>query len=99
MQAGLKNACECIKAFSETDFTEDLKKFDVPTPSARSHGHACGSRQPRLARVLPPKQREGGVIGRGLLHEFPIGYVDAHVLFGGTDGEASHLPWLVRKAA
>ena len=31
MQAGLKQAYESIKAFSETDFTEDLKKFDVPT--------------------------------------------------------------------
>lgn len=31
MQAGLKNAYESIKAFSETAFTEDLKKFDVPT--------------------------------------------------------------------
>jgi non-heme chloroperoxidase len=31
MQAGLKNAYESIKSFSETDFTEDLKKFDVPT--------------------------------------------------------------------
>ena len=31
MQAGLKNAYDCIKAFSETDFTEDLQKFDVPT--------------------------------------------------------------------
>jgi non-heme chloroperoxidase len=31
MQAGLLNAFESIKAFSETDFTEDLKKFDVPT--------------------------------------------------------------------
>jgi non-heme chloroperoxidase len=31
MQAGTKNAYECVKAFSETDFTEDLKKFDVPT--------------------------------------------------------------------
>jgi len=31
MQAGLINAYESIKAFSETDFTEDLKKFDVPT--------------------------------------------------------------------
>ena len=30
MQAGLKNAYESIKAFSETDFTEDLKKIDVP---------------------------------------------------------------------
>jgi len=31
MQSGLKNAYECIKAFSETDLTEDLKKFDIPT--------------------------------------------------------------------
>lgn len=31
MQAGLLNAYESIKAFSETDFTGDLKKFDVPT--------------------------------------------------------------------
>ena len=31
MQAGLVNAYESIKAFSETDQTEDLKKFDVPT--------------------------------------------------------------------
>jgi len=31
MQAGAKNTFDCIKAFSETDFTEDLKKFDIPT--------------------------------------------------------------------
>jgi len=31
MQAGLVNAYECVAAFSETDFTEDLRKFDVPT--------------------------------------------------------------------
>jgi non-heme chloroperoxidase len=31
MQSGLKNAYDSIKAFSETDFSEDLKKFDVPT--------------------------------------------------------------------
>jgi non-heme chloroperoxidase len=31
MQAGLKNVYDCIKAFSETDQTEDLKKFSVPT--------------------------------------------------------------------
>ena len=31
MQAGHKNTFDYIKAFSETDFTEDLKKFDVPT--------------------------------------------------------------------
>jgi non-heme chloroperoxidase len=31
MQSGLKNAYESIKAFSETDFTQDLEMFDVPT--------------------------------------------------------------------
>jgi non-heme chloroperoxidase len=31
MQAGFRAAYDCIKAFSETDFTEDLQKFDVPT--------------------------------------------------------------------
>jgi non-heme chloroperoxidase len=31
IMAGHKNAYDCIKAFSETDFTEDLKRFDVPT--------------------------------------------------------------------
>jgi non-heme chloroperoxidase len=31
MLAGFKAVYDCVKAFSETDFTEDLKKFDVPT--------------------------------------------------------------------
>ena len=31
MQAGFKGVLDCIKAFSETDFTDDLKKLDVPT--------------------------------------------------------------------
>lgn len=31
MQASAKSTFGCIKAFSETDFTEDLKKFDLPT--------------------------------------------------------------------
>jgi non-heme chloroperoxidase len=31
MQGGLKNLYECVKAFSETEFHDDLKKFDVPT--------------------------------------------------------------------
>jgi hypothetical protein len=45
MQAGLKNAYESIKAFSETDFTEDLEKFDVP--SLVMHGE----RDPRQSRT------------------------------------------------
>jgi non-heme chloroperoxidase len=31
MLAGAKNTYDCFKAFSETAFTEDLKRFDVPT--------------------------------------------------------------------
>ncbi len=31
MQTGHKNALDCIKAFSETDFTDDVRHFDVPT--------------------------------------------------------------------
>jgi non-heme chloroperoxidase len=31
MMGGIKSALDCIKQFSETDFTEDLKKFDIPT--------------------------------------------------------------------
>ncbi|MFA5269946.1 MAG: alpha/beta hydrolase, partial [Methanoregula sp.] len=31
MLCGMPGAYDCIKAFSETDFTEDLKKIDVPT--------------------------------------------------------------------
>ncbi len=31
MTVGIKGAYDCIKAFSETDLTDDLKKIDVPT--------------------------------------------------------------------
>jgi len=31
MQGGLKNIYDCVEAFSESDFTEDLRKFDIPT--------------------------------------------------------------------
>jgi non-heme chloroperoxidase len=31
MQAGIAGAYQCIKAFSETDLTEDIKKIDIPT--------------------------------------------------------------------
>jgi non-heme chloroperoxidase len=31
MQAGLKGAYDCVREFSESDFHEDLKRFDVPT--------------------------------------------------------------------
>ena len=31
MQVGIKGAYDCVRAFSETDLTEDLKRFDMPT--------------------------------------------------------------------
>ena len=31
MQCGFVAAYDCVKAFSESDFTEDVKKFDIPT--------------------------------------------------------------------
>jgi len=31
MMAGFAAVYDCIKAFAQTDFTEDLKRFDVPT--------------------------------------------------------------------
>lgn len=31
MQSGMKNEYDCVQAFSETDFTDDLRRFDVPT--------------------------------------------------------------------
>jgi non-heme chloroperoxidase len=56
MQVGLVNAYESIKAFSETDFTEDLKHFNVPTLFL--HGEddqlipiECSS--PKAARLIP----------------------------------------------
>ena len=47
MMGGIKAHYDCIKAFSETDFTEDLKKIDVPDA-----GHARRRRPDRADRRL-----------------------------------------------
>jgi non-heme chloroperoxidase len=39
MRAGLSSVYDCIKVFSETDLTEDLKKIDVPTLIIQGAGH------------------------------------------------------------
>jgi non-heme chloroperoxidase len=65
-QAGLKNSYECIKAFSETDLTEDLKRFDVPTLIV--HGDddqivpivASALRSSRSSRTRPLRSTKGG---------------------------------------
>lgn len=69
MQGGLLNQFECIKAFSETDFTEDLKKIDVP--ALIIHGdddqivpiHASAHPSARLIRNATLKTYHGGSHG------------------------------------
>jgi non-heme chloroperoxidase len=56
MWVSIKGAYDCIKAFSETDFTEDLKKIDVPTLIL--HGDAdqivpIGASAMRSAKLVP----------------------------------------------
>jgi non-heme chloroperoxidase len=75
MQAGGKNTFDCIKAFSETDFTEDLKKFDVPTLIV--HGDddqivpigAAGLRSSKLVRNATLKIYAGAPHGVAYTHK------------------------------
>jgi non-heme chloroperoxidase len=75
MQAGAKNTYDCIKAFSETDFTEDLKKFDVPTLII--HGDddqvapigAAGLRSAKLVKNATLKIYPGAPHGIGYTHQ------------------------------
>ena len=68
MMGGAKAHYDCIKAFSETDFTEDLKKIDVPVA-----GHARRRRSDRAYRRLRAAvgraaERQGSQGLRGLPH-------------------------------
>ena len=70
MMCGFKNAYDCIKAFSETDFTEDLKKLDIPV--LLLHGE--------LDQIVPigASAKEGiKLLKKGTLKIFPGG---AHAL-------------------
>jgi non-heme chloroperoxidase len=60
MQAGFKSVLDCIKQFSETDFTEDLKKFDVPTLIA--HGDDDQIVPIGAAAMLSSKLVKGSVL-------------------------------------
>ena len=74
MMGGHKNTYDCIKAFSETDFTGDLKKFDLPTLIV--HGDddqivpidAAGRASAKLVKQATLKVYEGG----------PHGITDTH---------------------
>ena len=75
MQAGHKNTYDCIKAFSETDFTEDLKKIDVRTLIV--HGDddqivpidAAGRASARLVRMSTLKVYAGAPHGLADTHK------------------------------
>ena len=75
MQAGARHTFECIKAFSETDFTEDLKKFDVPTLVV--HGDddqivpigAAGLRSAKLVKHATLKVYPGAPHGLAYTHK------------------------------
>lgn len=60
MIAGHKAVYDCIKAFSETDFTEDLKKFDVPTLIL--HGDADQIVPIGAAAMLSSKLIKGAIL-------------------------------------
>jgi non-heme chloroperoxidase len=51
MQSGLKNAYECVRAFSETDFTADLAKIDIPTLILQGEDDQIGAVDDSASRV------------------------------------------------
>ncbi|MEI7870592.1 MAG: alpha/beta hydrolase [Alphaproteobacteria bacterium] len=75
MMGGLKGQYDCIKAFSETDFTEDLKKFDVPT--LLIHGDddqivpigAAAQHSVQLVKGATLKIYPGGPHGLAIIHK------------------------------
>jgi non-heme chloroperoxidase len=76
MMGGHKNTYDCIAAFSETDFTLDLKKFDVPTLIVHGdddQGRADRRRRSRLSEVREGRQADR-LRGRAARHHrYPQG--------------------------
>ena len=72
MQAGFPAAYDGIKAFSETDFTEDLKKFDVPTLII--HGDDDQIVPINISGELAAKQIKGATLKvyKGAPHGLPV---------------------------
>lgn len=86
MQAGLVNAYECVAAFSETDFTEDLRKFDVPTliihgeddqivPIAASAMRSAELVENATLKVYPGAPHGLTVTHKGRLNEDMLGFI------------------------
>jgi len=75
MQCGLAAAYQCIKAFSETDFTEDLKKFDIPTLVIHGDDDQIvpiavgGDRSSKMIKDAVYKVYKGGPHGLMMTHQ------------------------------
>jgi len=95
IMAGANGTYDCIKAFSETDFTEDLKKFDVPTLII--HGDddqivpigASAMMSSKLVRNATLKVYKGGAHGlpvteKNRLNEDLLEFVRGTTVSGGT---------------
>ncbi|MET8329566.1 alpha/beta hydrolase [Streptomyces sp. NPDC005181] len=76
MSVGIKGAYDCIKAFSETDLTEDLKKFDIPTLIAQGDDDqivpivASGDKSSRLVKDAIFKVYPGAPHGLSMVPVF-----------------------------
>ncbi|MFC9807179.1 MULTISPECIES: alpha/beta fold hydrolase [Streptomyces] len=76
MTVGLKGAYDCVKAFSETDLTEDLKKIDVPTLIVHGDGDqivpivASGDKSSKLVENVDYKVYEGAPHGLAMVPKF-----------------------------
>ncbi|MFJ3799800.1 alpha/beta fold hydrolase [Streptomyces sp. NPDC090088] len=76
MTVGIKGAYDCVKAFSETDTTEDLKKVDVPTLIV--HGDddqivpivSAGAKSSKLVKGCIYKVYEGAPHGLAMVPKF-----------------------------
>lgn len=66
MMSGFKNAYDCIKAFSETDFTEDLKKMDIPVLVL--HGD-----DDQVVPIVASAYKSIGLLPQGELKVYPGG--------------------------
>lgn len=64
MQAGIKAAYDCIRAFSETDFTQDLRRVDVPT--LLLHGD-----DDQIVPIAAAARQTVKLVARATLKEYP----------------------------
>jgi non-heme chloroperoxidase len=74
MQVGLKAAYDCVKEFSETDFTDDLRKFEIPTLIV--HGDADQIVPIGASALLSSKLITGSTLK--IYHGAPHGLAQTH---------------------